>query len=463
MRMGRFWPFRGRPGLPAARTIEVRVGSDAFTQVRRHVEDVTAGEQAGFIVCGYARVGNGDLLLAREWIPVPPAAAVRNHHAYGLEWKAEFSAEVLQRADELGAAPVLVHSHGATRTPKLSGPDAQSARRLLPGFSRMLSGRPCGSVVLGAGAAAGQFWSDGRYCGELTALRITGPPIESWGPSGPVVAAHAARARHSSHATALGSASGQKLAAASVAVIGLCGGGSHVCQQLAHLGVGRIIAIDHDIVEDRNLGRMVGSEPGDVGRRKTDVMVRLVHRVDPSVTIEPVPAEFPDRQTLEALKGADVVVACVDSFLVREQINAFCRRYHLLLVDIGLGIETEKERLTSAHGQLTVVTPDSSCLRCGPLLSDEVLARERRERPPGYDRNPYAAGAAQVISMNGTLASEAVNTALDFITGYSAGARGAGWWLYDGRAGTIDRCETPARRAGCPACAEYGHGDPIVS
>ena len=45
-------------------------------------------------------------------------------------------------------------------------------------------------------------------------------------------------------------------------------------------------------------------------------------------------------------------------------------------------------------------------LWCGPLLSDAVLERERRERPPGYDENPNAPGEPQVVSMNGTLASE---------------------------------------------------------
>ena len=63
--------------------------------------------------------------------------------------------------------------------------------------------------------------------------------------------------------------------------------------------------------------------------------------------------------------------------------------------------------------------------------------------------------------MNGTLASEACNAVLDLITGYSGGARGAGWWLYDGRAGVFERVVEMPRRMGCPACAQAGHGDPV--
>jgi molybdopterin/thiamine biosynthesis adenylyltransferase len=261
---------------------------------------------------------------------------------------------------------------------------------------------------------------------------------------------------------AIGLAAEAQLATASVAVIGVCGGGSHVCEQLAHMGIGRIVPIDHDVVEDVNLGRMVGSTPHDVDiTLKTDAMLRLIGSIDPGISVEPVPYEFPAPETITILKTVDIVVACVDSFLVREQINTFCRRHHILLIDIGLGIHTKDQKLISASGQLTVVTPDSACLRCGPLLSDEVLDRERSERPPGYDKNPDAPGDPQVVSMNGVLASEAANTVLDMITGYSSGRRRAGWWQYNGRTGAMTPASEPVRRRPeCPACAEQGFGDP---
>jgi molybdopterin/thiamine biosynthesis adenylyltransferase len=261
---------------------------------------------------------------------------------------------------------------------------------------------------------------------------------------------------------AIGPKSEAKLAASSVAVIGLCGGGSHVCQQLAHMGFGRIVPIDDDPVEEVNLGRMVGSTPADAakGELKTKVMARLIKSIDQGITVEQVPHRFPAPETLAALKRVDMVVACVDSFLVREQINAFCRRYHVPLLDIGLGIRTKEEQLLSAFGQLIVSVPDSACLRCGPLLSDEVLRFEQTERPPGYDRSAYSAGEPQVVSMNGVLASEAANSALDLVTGYARGKRGARWWLYDGCLGSMTPAEPAARRTDCPACAEQGHGDP---
>lgn len=462
MKLSLPWRRLGREPSTAPRPvpIELRIGGQTFAAIRKHIEDATHGEEAAFLFCGVAVVDGLDVLLVREWLPVPMHAKVRSHE-YGMEWTPVFSAQVLAHADRLRVAVVLIHYHGGSPQPRLSdNGDQKTNRSLFPGFSRVLS-HPCGSVVLGDHAASGVFWRAGQPYGELARLRVVDAPVEFWLPKPVSEKVHAAQRRHDRTMRAIGAKAEAKLASAAVAVIGLSGGGSHVCQQLAHLGIGRIVPIDGEDVADVNLGRMVGSTPKDVGKRKTDVMVRLIRSIDPGVSVEPVPRHFPHPETLSALKGVDVVVACVDSFLVRADINTFCRRHHLPLIDIGLGIETKDDRLLSAHGQLIVVTPDSACLRCGPLLSDEVLEKERRERPPGYDRNRNAPGDPQVVSMNGTLGSEAVNAVLDFISGYAAGKRGAGWWLYDGRGGQLTLCDPARPRAACPACAEAGHGDPI--
>jgi molybdopterin-synthase adenylyltransferase len=438
---------------------EVRMSGEQFRIVRDHVENFRNGEEGGFILCGYARTEDRDVLLAREWIPVPDDEKVRGGR-FGLEWTASFSARVLARADALQGGVVLVHSHGNTSRPGLSGDDRETAERLLSGFSRML-GRPCGSVVLGASAAVGIFFRDGSQAGALSLLRVVDSPIEVWLPTASVPSTRRGRRRLDRQNRAIGPKADAHLAGASIAVIGVCGGGSHVCQQLAHQGVGRIVPIDDDLVEEVNLGRMVGATPSDSERTpKAAVMRRLIASIDPEIRVEEVRARFPEGPTLAALKSVDVVISCVDSFLIREQINAFCRRHHLPLIDVGMSIRTKGEKLERAAGQMIVVLPDSSCLRCTPLLSDAVLERERSERPPGYDRNPDAIGEPQVVSMNGVLASEACNSALDLIAGYADGHRGAGWWGYDGRRGELTRYDLPSRRRGCPACAEQGHGDP---
>jgi molybdopterin-synthase adenylyltransferase len=438
--------------VEAPRDIDLRIPADPFDQVRRHVEDFSAGEQAGFLICGWASQPTRTVLLAREWVPIPPDEVRRDERGYMLAWSARFNASVLDRADELGGSAVLIHSHGDSVRPRLSGPDLRNAMGLFPAFSRLLPGRPCGSIVLGDSAASGVFWSEGVVVATLGTLHVVGAPLEKWRPEPQCLTA--TRPRLARQNRAIGDTSDTRLAEATVAVIGLSGGGSQ--------GVGHIIGIDDQLVEEVQLGRMVGAREEDVDVVfKTAAMRRLVESIDRQVLFDEIRERFPAAAARQALVEVDVVIACVDSFSAREQINAFCRRQHLPLIDIGMNIKTGDDgRLVAANGQVIVVTPDSPCIRCGPLLSDAVLELERRDRPPGYDLNPDAVGDPQVVSMNGTLASEAVNSALDLITGYSSGARGAAWWLYDGRTGSLQRCEHSSHRPGCPACAEQGHGQP---
>jgi tRNA A37 threonylcarbamoyladenosine dehydratase len=56
----------------------------------------------------------------------------------------------------------------------------------------------------------------------------------------------------------LGRDSDAVLAGVTAGIVGLSGGGSHVVQQLAHVGIGGFVPVDHDIIEHKNLNRLVG-------------------------------------------------------------------------------------------------------------------------------------------------------------------------------------------------------------
>jgi tRNA A37 threonylcarbamoyladenosine dehydratase len=64
-----------------------------------------------------------------------------------------------------------------------------------------------------------------------------------------------------------GPAGQARLRALHVAVVGAGGGGSILVEQLAHLGVVTITAIDFDMVKRHNLSRIMGATMPDPGRR----------------------------------------------------------------------------------------------------------------------------------------------------------------------------------------------------
>lgn len=446
------------PSAACVRTVDIRMAADTFSRVRAHVEDFSRGEEAGFLICSVSGTADRDVLLVREWMPVPDTAIERNAHGSVLSWSSAFNSDALERAIELDGTLVLVHSHGC-RNPRFSEDDRQKERGLFGTFSRLLGEVPAGTVVLGSGDAVGSFWLAGKKAMDLGRIVIVDAPIGVWNATAPA-RVRAPRSRLARQTVAIGPSSDAMLANAAVAVVGISGGGSHVVQQLAHQGVGTIIAVDDQMVDETNLGRLVGATEVDIDvTLKTHVAERVAAGIDSGIKVIKVPHRFPSPEAIAALKTADIIVACVDRWDARENVNAFARRYLIPLVDIGLAIVSSGERLVRADGQVAVALPDQPCLRCW-LITDAVLAHEREHRPAGYDQDPDAPGEPQVVSMNGVLASEACNCVLDLLTGYSGGRRTGKFWQYDGRSGMLEAHDLPPANPACPACAQQGFGDP---
>ena len=62
----------------------------------------------------------------------------------------------------------------------------------------------------------------------------------------------------------LGPDSHATLEAATIGIIGLGGGGSHVVQQAAHMGIGGYVNVDPQVIEETNTNRLVGGTLADV-------------------------------------------------------------------------------------------------------------------------------------------------------------------------------------------------------
>lgn len=111
----------------------------------------------------------------------------------------------------------------------------------------------------------------------------------------------------------LGTDSDMVLARTTVGIVGLGGGGSHVAQQLAHVGIGCFVLIDPDTIEDTNLNRLVGGTWADIARKaaKVEIAKRLILAVRPKARVRVVKADW--QTASEALKLCDVIVGGLDS------------------------------------------------------------------------------------------------------------------------------------------------------
>lgn len=222
----------------------------------------------------------------------------------------------------------------------------------------------------------------------------------------------------------LGRKTDEVLRTSKIAIIGLCGGGSHIAQQLAHIGFEKFIICDHDHVEDSNLTRMVGATPKDaeIAQRKTTIIERLIRSINPAAHV--IPINIPWQQRQISLRDCIAIIGCVDSYLARDELEQFCRRFLIPYIDIGMDIH---QGVNGYHiaGQIVISLPGSPCMRCLGLINDTLLAEEAQ-------KYGAAGGRPQVIWPNGVLASLAVGQLMALLLPWDRAIRPSIMMEYDG-------------------------------
>jgi hypothetical protein len=227
----------------------------------------------------------------------------------------------------------------------------------------------------------------------------------------------------------LGSESVNVLHDLRVGVVGLGGGGSHVVQQLAHLGVGNYTLVDPDRIEESNLNRLVGGTAADVkaSRKKTVIAARQIARIYPGAHITSISCQW--QLVAEKLRCCDIIFGCIDSFGGRRQLEEAARRFMIPYVDIGMDVVPDGRRF-SIVGQVALSMPGRPCLRCMGVVRNSDVAEEARR----YDA---AGDKPQVVWPNGVLASIAVGIAMQLIVPWHDAHVECALFEYNGNTNTI--------------------------
>jgi sulfur-carrier protein adenylyltransferase/sulfurtransferase len=123
----------------------------------------------------------------------------------------------------------------------------------------------------------------------------------------------------------LGSGGQRRLGAATVLVVGAGGLGCAVLQYLAAAGVGRLIIVDHDVVEESNLHRQPLYRMSDLGELKVHAARTALLGMNPGISIEGVAARLTAANAAPLTARADVVVDAADSFAVTYTLSDACQ------------------------------------------------------------------------------------------------------------------------------------------
>jgi hypothetical protein len=254
----------------------------------------------------------------------------------------------------------------------------------------------------------------------------------------------------------LGADSEAKLERATLGLVGLGGGGSHVAQQIGHVGVGGHVLVDPQTIDETNTNRLVGGTLADMAPETSKVAIaeRVIRGLHANPRIVSVLDTW--HNATDELKRCDIIVGAVDSFVEREQLERFARQNLIPYIDIGMDVHEMGQGAFLIGGQVFLSMPGRPCLWCCGVVTEERLAEEAR-------RYGAAGGRPQVVWPNGVLASTAVGLAVQLLTPWFHPTPEFVYLDYDGNRGTITpnvRMEL-LRNKVCPHHPLIETGDPL--
>jgi adenylyltransferase/sulfurtransferase len=195
-----------------------------------------------------------------------------------------------------------------------------------------------------------------------------------------------------------------RLAAAKVMVVGAGALGNELVKNLALLGVGSIVIVDRDTVENSNLARCVLFRAQDEGKPKASLAAERANEINPDVRAVGIVGDVRHAVGLGAFIDADVILGGLDNREARLFLNAACWKTGTPWVDGAI------EGLMGV--MRTFVPPDSADYESTMSRDEhELLARRRACTLLSRDelesgKVPTTATTASVIA--GLQAQEAV-------------------------------------------------------
>ena len=375
-----------------------------------------SGERGAALLAEQTEGPRGPRLLVRHVVPAVDGVSYVPGTTGFRALTSEFVRECVSRAHDEGLVYIAVHNHGGFDRVRFSDIDLESHARGYPALVQF-TGNPVAGLVLTPGAAAGDIWlTDGTRV-SLAELVVPGtsPTRLRTVPA----AVSSSDDRWDRQARVYGEAGQEILANMRVAVVGLGGAGSVATELLARLGVGHLVLIDPQDVDETNLPRLVAAEPYDIGVPKVTVAARNARRANPGIYIDEHVKEVHDPAVVATLRDCDYIFLAADSHSARHFVNMVVEENLVPGVQVGVKVPVDADGVVGRiHVAVRPLIPGEGCLWCNRLIDPTELAIDLQpadvRRGARYlDEVP----APSVIALNAVAVAEAVNRFMMGMTG----------------------------------------------
>lgn len=395
-----------------------RLTGKQHAQLKAHLFPGDGREAVAVALCGCRAGRSRHCLTVHTIVPIPyNQCQVRTPDR--ITWSTQSLRPLIEEAARRGLSVLKIHSHPGGLD-RFSDFDDRSDRDLFtsihgwmdddrPHVSAIML--PDGRVFARTVGASGEF-------APVSLVSVVSDDLHFWRMPGatPEIPEFARR-----HAQVFGSCTTSMLSRLSVAVIGCSGTGSPIVEQLARLGVGKLVLVDPDVIEEKNLNRILNAtiEDARLGTPKVEVMKRAIARIGLQTEVLAFDRDLADPEVVKAVAECDVVFGCMDSVDGRHLLNRLAVFYLLPYFDIGVKLEANGQGgVDQICGTVHYLQPDgSSLLSRGTYTIEQVRAAAlKRADPEAYQdqlQSKYIVGVQEerpaVISVNLFFASLGVN------------------------------------------------------
>ena len=236
----------------------------------------------------------------------------------------------------------------------------------------------------------------------------------------------------------------QRLRSARVCLLGVGGLGSWSAYALACCGVGELVLVDGDVVEESNFNRQILYRERDLGRPKVEAAAEALAAFDSAATLVPVEQRLESPEAIEDVaRGSDFVVNAVDwpAHDIERWVNIACFRTGLPTITMSHAPPVARVGPLYVPGVTGCFECQERAYRRSHPLYDEIVENRRGSRSSAATLGPVCAFVGGLVALE----------ALHQITGLCPPSTLGVAHMYDLRTMQLTREQVP-RDPGCPVC-----------
>lgn len=402
--------------------------ADQSLALNQHLLPEDNKEAAGIIYCYPCRSDNAFKFIFHQFIPIPYRRSnIRTAHCIKWNFSDFFNGEEIEKLDKKGLSVLIIHSH-PNGFNDFSETDNKNDTKLFPSINGWFDdNRPNGALILLSNAKLiGRVVDHKGNFFPIKKISIIGDSINiETSPKKKIVKDYSLRLKQT-----FGKGTLNTLRNLKVAVVGCSGTGSIVIELLARNCVGELLLVDKDIVEEKNLNRIINSKKEHAKNKafKVDILKEAIENMGLETKVFVLKKATYEEGVLHKIKEYDVVFGCVDSAEGRLHLDIISCCYLIPYFDVGVRLEAKKEgKIDQAIAKVRYINPVGPYLidMHGYTLEQTRAEDSKRNDPEHYNKNNIAGylesvqeDQPAVISLNMQAACLSVNDFLARLHNY---------------------------------------------